>query len=69
MKTALDFLANGMEYETPPQDLSYALSRMPARPAGGFVMARVVPAPDRLRSALGAVRLLEPGAPAGILPG
>jgi len=41
MKVALDYLVNHMEYEVPEQDLSYDLSRMPTRPADGFILQNV----------------------------
>lgn len=41
MKACLNFLVHEIEYEVPPQDLSYSLSRMPTFPTSGFVMSNV----------------------------
>jgi fatty-acid peroxygenase len=40
---AVRLLTREMEYETPPQDLTVDLGRIPARPASGFVMAGMRP--------------------------
>jgi fatty-acid peroxygenase len=37
----LHFLTRCIQYEVPPQDLSFDLARMPTRPRSGFVMRRV----------------------------
>lgn len=44
VKRATRLLTTSMTYEVPPQDLQVDLSRMPARPASGFVIRRVRPA-------------------------
>lgn len=41
MKATLKFLVNDISYEVPSQDLSFSLSRIPALPESGFVMANV----------------------------
>ena len=41
MKASLAFLTNEIEYDVPPQDLSFSLSRMPALPESGFVISDV----------------------------
>lgn len=43
MKTAVHLLATSMDYTVPEQDLTISLSRMPARPESGFVIADVRP--------------------------
>ena len=40
-EAAVRFLTSGIAYDVPEQDLHVALSRMPARPASGFVIRRV----------------------------
>jgi fatty-acid peroxygenase len=40
MKTAVQLLLESMTYQVPEQDLSVDLSRIPALPRSGFVMAR-----------------------------
>jgi fatty-acid peroxygenase len=44
MQEAVRLLTRAMRYEVPAQDLSISLSRMPALPASGFVIADVQPA-------------------------
>ncbi|WP_346930586.1 cytochrome P450 [Clostridium sp.] len=41
MKASLDFLVNKIEFETPDQDLTYSLVRMPTLPKSGFVIRNV----------------------------
>jgi len=41
MKEAVRLLCRSTAYRVPAQDLSVALTRMPARPASGFVMTDV----------------------------
>lgn len=41
MKTSVNYLVNSIDFETPSQDLSYRLSRMPTYPNSGFIIARV----------------------------
>jgi len=41
MKVALAALSSSIRYDIPPQDLRVSLSRMPARPSSGFVIANV----------------------------
>lgn len=41
MKAYLDFLVNKIEFETPDQDLTYSLVRMPTLPKSGFVIKNV----------------------------
>ncbi|RYD36632.1 MAG: cytochrome P450 [Verrucomicrobiaceae bacterium] len=41
LKAALRLLVCGMEYEVPPQNLHFPLSRMPTLPKSGFVMRKV----------------------------
>ncbi len=41
MKATLRFLVAGISYDVPSQDLSFSLSRIPALPKSGFVMANV----------------------------
>jgi len=41
MKVYLDFLVNKIEFETPDQDLTYSLVRMPTLPKSGFVIKNV----------------------------
>jgi len=41
MKGALNALSSSVQYDVPPQDLRVDLSRMPARPNSGFVIANV----------------------------
>jgi fatty-acid peroxygenase len=41
MKRAARFLANGMNYDVPSQDLSIDMARLPALPGGGFIMSNV----------------------------
>jgi fatty-acid peroxygenase len=43
MRRALRLLTGAMRYEVPEQDLRIDLSRMPARPASGFVLRNVRP--------------------------
>ena len=40
-ESAVRFLTGAITYDVPEQDLHVALSRMPARPASGFVIRRV----------------------------
>lgn len=44
LKQATRFLVDGMDYEVPAQDLTVDRTRMPARPASGFVISGVTPA-------------------------
>lgn len=44
MKVALAVLSSSIRYDIPPQDLRVSLSRMPARPSSGFIIANVRPA-------------------------
>ncbi len=41
MKATLRFLVNDIDYDVPVQDLGFSLSRIPALPESGFVMANV----------------------------
>jgi fatty-acid peroxygenase len=41
LKVSMDFLAKGLEYEVPLQDLSYRLNRIPAIPKSRFIMTGV----------------------------
>lgn len=41
MKVALAVLSSSIRYDIPPQDLRVSLSRMPARPSSGFIIANV----------------------------
>ncbi|PLR89155.1 cytochrome P450 [Bacillus sp. T33-2] len=41
MKSSLDFLSGNIDFEVPPQDLSYSLSKMPSLPESGFVMTNI----------------------------
>ncbi|MDF2542111.1 MAG: cytochrome [Herbinix sp.] len=41
MKTSINFLANSLLYEVPPQNLSYCLSRMPTLPKSRFVISKI----------------------------
>lgn len=41
MKVALRMLSSSLQYDVPPQDLRVDLSRMPARPNSGFLIANV----------------------------
>ena len=41
MRVALRALVRDLEYEVPPQDLSYSLSHIPALPKSGFVMRNI----------------------------
>lgn len=41
MNTCLDYLANRMEYEVPPQDLSYSLNKMPSVPHSEMILKNV----------------------------
>lgn len=43
MKRAIDMLANRLDYDVPPQDLSVSRSRMPAIPKSRLVIANVRP--------------------------
>ncbi|CCH54691.1 cypC [Fibrisoma limi BUZ 3] len=41
VKIALDYLTKHMQYDVPPQDLGFKLSRMPTYPRSGFVVRQV----------------------------
>lgn len=41
MKLGLDFLINQIEFNIPPQDLSYSLIKIPALPRSGFIMSNI----------------------------
>jgi len=41
LKAFLGFLTEYVQYNLPPQDLTYDLSRMPTLPTSGFVMTHV----------------------------
>jgi fatty-acid peroxygenase len=41
MKVSLDYLVNCMEYDVPPQDLSYSLVSAPSRPKSGMVITNI----------------------------
>lgn len=41
VERALDFLVNAIEYQVPPQNLSFSLSKMPTVPNSRFVISRV----------------------------
>lgn len=41
LKIAVDFLINWVDYEVPPQNLSFSMTRMPTYPESGFVMNRI----------------------------
>ncbi|MBM7694528.1 cytochrome P450 [Peribacillus deserti] len=41
MKISLDFLANKIAYEVPPQELDFSLTRMPAIPKSRFILKNV----------------------------
>ncbi len=41
MKVVLNFLVNDIEYSVPPQDMDFALSKIPTLPKSGFVMSKV----------------------------
>ena len=45
MKVATEFLAGGMAYDVPEQDLRIDRSRLPALPRSRFVIANVRAAP------------------------
>lgn len=40
-KIAVDYLANRLQYDVPPQDLHYSLQRMPTYPKSGFDMTHI----------------------------
>jgi fatty-acid peroxygenase len=41
MKVALNFLINQIDYDTPNQDLSYSLKRIPSLPKSGFIIRNI----------------------------
>ncbi|MFV1994257.1 MAG: cytochrome P450 [Verrucomicrobiales bacterium] len=41
MKTTLEFLVKDIDYDVPPQDLKFSMSRIPTFPNSGFVMNNV----------------------------
>lgn len=41
MKASLDMMVNHMEYEIPPQDLNFSMTRMPSLPKSKFIIEKV----------------------------